>query len=125
MIILTLLRKNNHFTKYCIHKKNIKNKMEIFDLKNMKVFPYEKRDKNVFCKSEKFKARIIKLEIGERIPECKMQSYVSFYVIDGEAEVIVNIQKHKLKKGQCLITEPAVLSVFLSIMAYNTGSPDK
>ena len=88
----------------------------------MRVFPYEERDKNVFYKSEKFKARIIKLEIGERIPECKMQSCVSFYVIDGEAEVIVNNQKHNLKEGQCLITELAVLSLLalkeLRILGY-------
>ena len=34
--------------------------MPLFDLKTMKSYPYEERDKNVFYKAKEFKARIDK-----------------------------------------------------------------
>jgi len=40
-----------------------------------------------------------------------MLSYVIFYVIKGIAEAKVNQEKIILKEGQCLITEPATLSM--------------
>lgn len=40
-----------------------------------------------------------------------MASYVIFYVIEGTAEVRVNQEKITFKEGQCLITEPAALSM--------------
>ncbi len=85
--------------------------MQIFDLKTIKAFPYEEREKNVFYKTEKFKTRIIALPPGGKMPECEMSASVIFYVLEGEAEVEVNQEKSALKKGQCLITEPATLSM--------------
>jgi len=40
-----------------------------------------------------------------------MASYVIFYVIEGAAEVRVNQEIINIKEGQCLITEPATLSM--------------
>lgn len=85
--------------------------MQIFNLNTMKAYPYEEREKNVFYKAEEFKTRIIELLPGEGIPECEMSSYVIFYVLEGEAEVAVNQEKAVVKKEQCLITEPATLSM--------------
>jgi len=85
--------------------------MQVFDLKAMKAYPYEERDKNVFYKAEEFKARIIELPAGGEMPTCEMASYVIFYVIEGAAEVRVNQEIINIKEGQCLITEPATLSV--------------
>jgi len=85
--------------------------MQVFDLKAMKAYPYEERDKNVFYKAKEFKARIIELPAGEEIPTCEMASYVIFYVIEGAAEVRVNQEIINIKEGQCLITEPATLSM--------------
>ena len=85
--------------------------MQVFDLKAMKAYPYEERDRNVFYKAEEFKARIIELPAGGEMPTCEMASYVIFYVIEGAAEVRVNQEKIYIKEGQCLITEPATLSV--------------
>ena len=85
--------------------------MEIFNLKEMKSFPYSKRDKNVFYSTKEFKARIINLSAGEEIPSCKMPSYVIFYIIDGEAVITVNSKELTIETGKCLITEPAILSV--------------
>ena len=45
------------------------------------------------------------------MPECKMASYVMFYVVRGTAEVTVEKEKHHIKEGQVLITEPATLSM--------------
>jgi len=85
--------------------------MQVFDLKAMKAYPYEERDKNVFYKAEEFKARIIELPAGGEMPTCEMDSYVIFYVIEGAAEVRVNQEIINIKEGQCLITEPATLSM--------------
>ena len=85
--------------------------MQVFDVKEMVAYPYEERDKNVFYKAKEFKARIIELQAGEEMPTCEMDSYVIFYVIEGAAEVRVNQEKVSIKEGQCLITEPATLSM--------------
>jgi len=85
--------------------------MKVFDLKAMVAYPYEERDKNVFYKAKEFKARIIELPPGGEIPDCEMASYVIFYVIQGSAEVKVNQENVNIKEGQCLITEPATLSM--------------
>jgi quercetin dioxygenase-like cupin family protein len=57
------------------------------------------------------KARIIELPPDGEIPIYEMLSYVIFYVIKGTAEAKVNQEKIILKEGQCLITEPATLSM--------------
>lgn len=85
--------------------------MQLFNLKTMKSYPYEERDKNVFYKAKEFKARIIELPPGGEMPTCEMLSYVIFYVVKGTAEAKVNQEKIILKEGQCLITEPAILSI--------------
>jgi len=85
--------------------------MKIFDLKAMESYSYEEREKNVFYKVKEFKARIIELPSGGEIPTCEMTSYVIFYVIEGAAEVSVNQEKANIKEGQCLITNPATLSM--------------
>ena len=85
--------------------------MDVFDLNSMDVCPYEERDKNVFFKTGGFKTRIIKLLPGEEILECQMDSYVIFIVLEGKAEVTVNKKKTTLIKNQCLITEPATISM--------------
>ena len=85
--------------------------MQVFDPKTIISYPYEERDKNVFYKAKEFKARIIELPPGGEMPTCAMASYVIFYVIEGAAEVKVNQEKANIKEGQCLITEPAMLSL--------------
>ena len=85
--------------------------MKIFDLYEMKSFPYEKRDKNVFYHSKEFKTRIIGLSAGEEIPECVMASYVIFLVLQGEAIVTVDSKDSVIGTGKCLISEPATLSL--------------
>lgn len=85
--------------------------MEIFDLNSMHSYPYEERQKNVFYKAEEFKTRIIELPSGGEMTTCEMESYVIFNVISGAAEVSVNGEIANLEKGQCLITEPATLSM--------------
>lgn len=85
--------------------------MQLFNLKTMKSYPYEERDKNVFYKAKEFKIRIIELPPDGEMPTCEMLSYVIFYVIKGTAEAKVNQEKIILKEGQCLIAEPAILSM--------------
>jgi len=40
--------------------------IQVFDLKAMKAYPYEERDRNVFYKTREFKARILSFQPEER-----------------------------------------------------------
>ncbi len=85
--------------------------MKVFDLNEMKAFPYEQREKNVFYQTKEFKARIVELPPGGQMPTCEMASHVIFYVLGGEVRVTVNSVTIDLKEKQCLIAEPATLSM--------------
>jgi mannose-6-phosphate isomerase-like protein (cupin superfamily) len=85
--------------------------MQVFDCGTMMSYPYEEKDKNVFYKSKEFKARIIELSSGGKMPSCEMASYVVFFVIAGAAEIKANHEKASVKEGHCLIAEPGTLSM--------------
>ena len=85
--------------------------MKVFDLDKINVFPYEQREKNVFYQTKEFKTRIIELPPGGQMPTCEMASYVIFYILNGEVRVTVNSETVELKEKQCLIIEPATLSM--------------
>jgi quercetin dioxygenase-like cupin family protein len=85
--------------------------MRTFDVKAMKSHPYDEREKNVFYQTPQFKARIIELPDGGGMPSCEMASHVLFYVVRGEAEVQVNEEVAAMREGQCLVTEPATISM--------------
>lgn len=85
--------------------------MKVFDLNEMTASSYEQREKNVFYLAKEFKTRIIELPPGGQMPTCEMASHVIFYVLDGEARVTVNSETVELKEKQCLITEPAIISM--------------
>ncbi len=85
--------------------------MKVFDFDKMTVFPYEQREKNVFYQTSEFKTRIIELPPGGQMPTCEMASYVIFYVLNGKVKVTVNSETIDLKEKQCLITEPATISM--------------
>jgi len=85
--------------------------MKIFNLGDVSALPYEQREKNVFYQTKEFKTRIIELPPGGHLPTCEMASHVIFYVLDGEARVTVNSKTIEIKEKQCLINEPATLSM--------------
>jgi mannose-6-phosphate isomerase-like protein (cupin superfamily) len=85
--------------------------MKVFDLNEIAALRYEQRDKNVFYQTKEFKTRIIELPPGGQMPTCEMASHVIFYVLGGEARVTVNSKTVEIKEKQCLITEPATLSM--------------
>jgi len=85
--------------------------MKIFDLKAMQAADYAERGKNVFYSTPEFKTRIIELPAGGKMPQCEMESHVIFVVIDGTALVTVEQEQTQVQAGQCLITEPATLSM--------------
>jgi len=59
----------------------------------------------------KFKVILITLPRGGAIPTCEMASRVIFTVIDGTVEITVNKVRSALGSGECLITEPAFVSM--------------
>jgi quercetin dioxygenase-like cupin family protein len=85
--------------------------MEIYDLMDLEAEGYEKRSVNVFFENDLFKTRVIVLEPGQKIPECKMDSFVMFYAIKGQVLLKKNEESAILKEGQIFITEPALLSM--------------
>ncbi|MGM0568507.1 MAG: hypothetical protein ACQESB_04745 [Elusimicrobiota bacterium] len=85
--------------------------MKVFDIKEMKTLPYENREKNVFYNTHQFKMRVIELPAGGKMPECRMESYVIFYVADGSVDIVVNGRTSTVFSGQVLVTGPAVLSM--------------
>lgn len=85
--------------------------MQVFNVKTMVSYPYAERERNIFYQTQEFKARIIELPPGGKMPTCEMTSYVMFYVLTGKAEIKVNQKKVTITEGQCLITEPATLSM--------------
>lgn len=85
--------------------------MQIFDLMNLQAEGYENRNVNVFFQNELFKTRIIVLEAGGKIPECRMDSFVMFYVIKGEVLLRKNTEASVLRENQVFISEPALISM--------------
>ena len=82
-----------------------------FDIVSMKAYGYDQREKNVFHVTPEFKMRVISLGPGESMPKCDMASYVIFVGIEGEAEVDVGTDRVVISRGQCLVSEPATLSM--------------
>ena len=85
--------------------------MNIIDLMELEAQGYENRAVNVFFQNDLFKARVIVLEAGGKIPECQMESHVMFYVVKGEVLLRKNDESAILKENQVFITEPALLSM--------------
>jgi len=86
-------------------------KFQIFDLLAVEAEGYEKRNVNVLFENDSFKTRIIVLDAGGKIPECKMESYVMFYVVKGEVLLRKNAESSILRENQVFITESALLTM--------------
>lgn len=85
--------------------------MEIFDLSDSNIYPFEERDKNVLFQSETFKVRLIQLDTGGEIPPCKMVKNVIFCVLQGKGLITVNDQSNQVKPHSLIITSPATISM--------------
>ena len=85
--------------------------MEIFDLNDSNVYPFEEKDKNVLFQSEAFKIRLIQVEAGEEIPPCAMAMNVIFCILQGKGLITVNDQSNQVKPHSLIITNPATISM--------------
>ena len=85
--------------------------MKIFDLMKLEAKGYENRNVNVLFQNDLFKTRGIVLEACGKIPECQMDSFVMFYVVEGEVLLKKNGESAILRENQIFITEPALLSM--------------
>ena len=88
-----------------------KEKISVFNLKTLPVYPYEQREKNVFFNGDGFKTRIVALPPGGSMPECDMHTAVLFYVVSGEVDVTVDGDVRRLSDGHCLIGGPGRYSM--------------
>jgi quercetin dioxygenase-like cupin family protein len=85
--------------------------MEIFDLHDIDVHPFEERDKNVLFQSETFKVRLIQVEAGGEIPPCAMAMNVIFCVLQGKGLITVNDQSNQVKPHSLIVAPPATISM--------------
>ncbi len=85
--------------------------MKKIDLRTLLAHSYEERKKNVFYERPEFKLRIIQIEPGEIIPECRMDSQVIFLCLEGLVEVTVCGDKVELGEMQLLAAEPGHFSM--------------
>jgi quercetin dioxygenase-like cupin family protein len=85
--------------------------MQVFDLLSQEGFSRDQREKNVFYQAPGLKARIIELEPGGEIPVCQMAHTVLFVVLRGQVTVMVDSDSAVLAEGQCLVTDPASISM--------------
>ena len=85
--------------------------MDIFDLMRLNAEGYENRSVNVFYQNDLFKTRVIVLEAGGKIPECRMDSFVLFYVVKGEVQLRKNEETSLLGENRVFISEPALISM--------------
>lgn len=85
--------------------------MQMYDLMDLEAKGYAQRQVNVFYQTEAFKARVIVLEAGGRIPACHMDTYVLFSVVNGTVRITRNEETVMLKENQVFISEPATLSM--------------
>ena len=85
--------------------------MDIFDLTKLVAEGHENRGVNVFYQNDLFKTRVIVLEAGGKIPECRMESYIMFYVVQGEVLLHKNDESSPLRAGQVFISEPTLISM--------------
>ena len=78
---------------------------------NLETEGHENRSVNVFYQNDTFKTRVIVLEAGGKISPCQMETFVMFYVVEGEVVIKKNDESSPLKENQVFITEPALLSM--------------
>jgi mannose-6-phosphate isomerase-like protein (cupin superfamily) len=85
--------------------------MEVFDLNDINIFPFEERDKNVIFQSETFKVRLIQLGAGGEIPPCKMATNVIFCVLQGKGLITVNEHSTHVKAHSLIVVPPTTISM--------------
>jgi len=85
--------------------------MEILDLNDLSVYPFEERDKNVLFQSGTTKVRLIQLDAGGEIPPCAMAMNVIFCVLQGKGIITVNEKSNQVKPHSLIITPPTTISM--------------
>ena len=85
--------------------------MQVIDLKSIRGFPYEERQKNILWKSDIFKVQIIPLKPNEKLPRCEMAQSVIFYVLEGEGTIQVGDETVPVTAGKLLVSPPTVFSM--------------
>ena len=85
--------------------------MEIFDLNDLSVYPFEERDKNVLFQSGTTKVRLIQLDAGGEIPPCAMAMNVIFCVLQGKGIITVNEKSNQVKPHSLIVAPPATISM--------------
>ena len=85
--------------------------MEIFDLNDSDIYPFEEREKNVLFQSGTFKVRLIRLEAGGEIPPCTMAMDVIFCILQGKGLITVNEQSNQVKPHSLIVAPPVTISM--------------
>ena len=86
--------------------------MQIFDLEDVQKGPGSGQKSILLYEKDGFKLRSITLNPGDDIPPCEMASSVIFHVLAGSVEITSNAHTASIKEGQCVVSEPATISMF-------------
>jgi quercetin dioxygenase-like cupin family protein len=60
-------------------------------------------NKEVFCTTDYLKAQVMRLEAGNRIPPCKMDNDVLFYVLSGNGTITVDAETNEINAGYSIV----------------------
>jgi len=72
--------------------------MKIYSLNKLIKFSPDQYTKHVFFETEKIKAQVVSLDAGQKIPPCRMERDVVFFIMEGKGKVIVDGEKKALEK---------------------------
>ena len=60
-------------------------------------------NKEVFCTTDHLKAQVMRLEAGNRIPPCKMDNDVLFYILSGNGTITVDGETDEISEGYSVV----------------------
>lgn len=72
--------------------------MNVYSLNNLIEFSPGQYTKHVFFEREQIKAQVVTLDSGQRIPPCRMERDVVFFIMEGKGKIIVDGEERELEK---------------------------
>ncbi len=72
--------------------------MNIYSLNSLIEFSPDHPTKHIFFEKEKMKAQVVTLDSGQRIPPCRMERDVVFFIMEGKGRIIVDGEEKELEK---------------------------
>lgn len=72
--------------------------MNVYSLNSLIEFSPVQPSKHIFFEREQIKAQVVTLDSGQRIPPCRMDRDVIFFIMEGKGKIIVDGEEKELEK---------------------------